>query len=77
MPKHKKKGPLSLQGAVKKQVLCMLLAQQHLQQRTADVLCCLLQLFKTGVELPLKVLHRDSAAAGRGLPAYVSVSIRS
>jgi hypothetical protein len=43
----------------------------------ADLLCCMLQLFKLGVELPLKVVHRDSAATGRGLPAYVSMWLSS
>jgi hypothetical protein len=43
----------------------------------ADLVCCLLQLFKLGVELPLKVVHRDSAATGRGLPAYVSIFLKA
>lgn len=49
MPKHKTKGPLTLQGSVP-------LKKGH----------------ESIASLPLRVVHRDSSASGRGLPAYVS-----
>lgn len=84
MPKHKKKGPLSLLGAKQVRALPLLRhppahlhlphTSQHSPVRHPMLPAAQAAAASPAAAVRLRVVLRDSAAAGRGLPAFVHPS---